>query len=384
MSQLPTFQNAGRPLDRRTLLQAGAAASAAVMLPAVLRGQDSPPPGKKLSILILGGTGFLGPAIVRAAQARGHSLTLFNRGKTRTELFPDVPRLVGDRDPDKAEGLKALAEGKWDVCFDDCGYYPRMVSASAELLKERVGHYVYVSSISAYAKNEKEGADESEPVATMEDPTVESMGEGYANYGPLKALCEQASEHAFPGRCAVIRPGYIVGPEDPTDRYTYWPVRATRGGEMLAPGAASDPIQVIDVRDLGEWMVRVAEQKTVGVFNACGPAKKLSMGEVIEACRAAAAPESASLKPVWVDHEFLAKQPGVDLPIWAPYAGESRGFHTWSNARAVKAGLTFRSIAVTTKDTLTWHLSRPAERQAKLRAGLSAEKEAELLKLFRA
>jgi len=193
MSQLPTFQNAGRPLDRRTLLQAGAAASAAVMLPAVLRGQDSPPPGKKLSILILGGTGFLGPAIVRAAQARGHSLTLFNRGKTRTELFPDVPRLVGDRDPDKAEGLKALAEGKWDVCFDDCGYYPRMVSASAELLKERVGHYVYVSSISAYAKNEKEGADESEPVATMEDPTVESMGEGYANYGPLEALCEQAA-----------------------------------------------------------------------------------------------------------------------------------------------------------------------------------------------
>lgn len=365
-------------IERRTLLQLAAAGSAVALLPNALRAQSASP--KPLRILILGGTGFLGPAIVRAAQARGHSLTLFNRGKTRTALFPDVPRLVGDRDPKKDQGIQALEKGEWDVCFDDCGYYPRMVSASADLLKDRVGHYVFVSSISAYAKNEKEGGDENEPLGTMADPTVEVMGAGYENYGPLKVLCEQASMRAFPGRCTVIRPGYIVGPEDPTDRFTYWPVRAARGGEMLAPGAASDPLQVIDVRDLGEWMVRVAENKSFGTFNACGPAKRLTMGETLAACVAAG---KAETKLVWVPTEFLGKQEGLDLPIWAPYAGESRGFHTWSNAAAIKAGLTFRDIQTIAKDTLAWFQGLPAERQAKLRAGLSAEREAEVLTAFR-
>jgi 2'-hydroxyisoflavone reductase len=358
---------------------AGAATTAFAALPRSLRAQASLGDPKQLRILILGGTGFLGPAIVRAAQARGHALTLFNRGRTRTDLFPDVPRLVGNRDPDKDDGLKALEQGEWDVCFDDNGYYPRIVSASAELLKGRVGHYVYVSSISAYAKNEKEGADESEPVGTMEDPTVESMGEGYVNYGPLKALCELASEQSFPKRCTVVRPGYIVGPEDPTDRFTYWPVRAERGGEMLAPGAPSDPIQVIDARDLGEWMVHLAEHKTYGVYNSCGPAKRMTMGEMLAACKAASTNDT---KLSWVDAEFLAKQEGIDLPIWAAYAGDSRGFHTWSNAAAVKAGLNFRPIAVTAKDTLAWFHTQSTERQAKLKAGISAEVEADLLRKF--
>ena len=366
--------------DRRAFLKVSAASSALAMLPALVRAQEKTAKPKKLRILILGGTGFLGPALVRAAQARGHELTLFNRDKTNKDSFPDVPRLKGNRDPKLDEGLKALETGEWDVCFDDCGYVPRIVTASATLLTKRVGHYVYVSSISAYANTEKEGLDESGPVGTMADTTVEDMGKDYANYGPLKALCEQAAERAFPGRCTNIRPGYIVGPEDRTDRFTYWPVRAERGGDMLAPGSPSDPVQIIDVRDLGEWMVRVAEAKTYGVFNACGPAKKLSWGEMLGACKAASTNDT---KLVWVDAAFLAKQEGLDLTIWSAYEGKSKGDHSVSNAAAVKASLTFRPIAVTAKDTLTWFHTLPDERRAKVRAGLSAEKEAEVLKAFR-
>ncbi|MEO6710666.1 MAG: NAD-dependent epimerase/dehydratase family protein [Planctomycetota bacterium] len=363
--------------DRRSFLLVSAATSAVALLPAMLRAQEKAASPKKLRILILGGTGFLGPAIVRAAQARGHELTLFNRDKTNKDMFPDVARLKGNRDPKKDEGLKALEKGEWDVCFDDCGYVPRIVDASASLLKGRVGHYVFVSSISAFAGMEKEGLDENAPLGTMADPTVEDMGKDYANYGPLKALCEQAAEKVFPGRCTNIRPGYIVGPEDRSDRFTYWPVRAQRGGAMLAPGAPSDPVQVIDVRDLGEWMVRVAENKTYGVFNACGPAKKLSWGELLEACKAASANDT---KLVWVDAAFLMKQEGLDLNIWSPYEGKSKGDHSVSNAAAVKAGLTFRPIAATAKDTLAWFNSLPAERRSRLRVGITAEEAAQLAK----
>lgn len=367
-------------IDRRSFLKFSAATSAVALMTsgcAIEKGT----PAKRLRILILGGTGFLGPAIVRAAQARGHEVTLFNRDKTNKTLFPDVARLKGNRDPKLDEGLKALETGTWDVCFDDCGYVPRIVAASASMLAPRVGHYVYVSSISAYASTEKEGVDESAPLGTMPDPSVEDMGKDYANYGPLKALCEQAAERAFPGRCTNVRPGYIVGPEDRTDRFTYWPVRAERGGDMLAPGMPSDPVQIIDVRDLGEWMVRVAESKTVGAFNACGPTTRLGWGEMLAACKAASTNDT---KLVWVDAAFLAKQEGIDMTIWSPYEGKTKGDHMVSNAAAVRAGLTFRPIAVTAKDTLAWFHTLPDERRAKLKAGLSAEKEAEILKAFRA
>ena len=341
---------------------------------------DVKKPGAGLKLLVLGGTGFLGPAIVEAARARGHTLTLFNRGKTHPGLFTDIEQLHGDRDPDKGEGIKPLAGRKWDAVFDDCGYYPRMVKASAELLAPRVEHYIYISSISAYAKNDVEGGDETAAVATMDDPTIEKMGDNSQYYGPLKALCEHAAEKAMPGRVANVRPGYIVGPGDPTDRFTYWPVRLERGGDVLVPGSASDPIQVIDVRDLAEWLVLVAEKKTTGVFNACGPEKRLNWGETIDACKTASATKGVKLH--WVGFEKLEKLPEqgqVDFPIWAPYSGDSKGSHTWSNARAVKAGLTFRPIATIAKDTLAWWKSLPEERRAKLRAGPAPEREAELL-----
>ena len=370
-----------RPFDRRSFLQASAAASALFALPGSLAAQDKSAAPKKLRMLVLGGTGFLGPAIVRAAMARGHSLTLFNRGKTRTDLFPDVPRLLGDRDPKKGEGLKALEQGEWDVCFDDNGYYPRMVEASAKLLAPRVGHYVYVSSISAYASLEAEGVDEKAPVAKLEDPTVETMGPDFSNYGGLKALCEDASRAAYPDRSTVIRPGYIVGPEDRSDRFTYWPLRVERGGEMLAPGNPTDPIQVIDVRDLGEWMVRLAENRTFGVFNACGPAKRLGMGEMLEACKAAA---KSDAKFVWVPASFLAEHPGLQLPIWSPYEGKSKGDHCVSNAAAVAAGLKFRPILDTARDTLEWFHAQPDAVRSRLEKSLESKAESEVLEAFRA
>jgi 2'-hydroxyisoflavone reductase len=336
------------------------------------------PPKKKLTILILGGTGFLGPAIVTAARERGHTLTLFNRGKTNPGLFTDIEQLHGDRDPKKGEGITALANRKWDVVFDDCGYYPRMVAASAEMLAPNVKHYVYISSISAYKHNDIENMDESGEVATMPDPTLESMGKEYEFYGSLKALCEAAAEKAMPGRVANVRPGYIVGPGDPTDRFTYWPARFDKGGDVLVPGNRTDPVQVIDVRDLAEWLVHVAETDTTGVFNACGPEKKLEWGRTIDACVASS---SKPAKPRWASTEVLRKFEVGEMPIWAPYEGESKGSHMVGNAKAVQNGMRFRSIDTTVKDTLAWFKGLPAERQAKLfERNLSAEKEAEVIK----
>jgi 2'-hydroxyisoflavone reductase len=343
-------------------------------------GKDDPP-ARSLNVLILGGTGFIGPEQVDALRARGHTVTLFNRGRRNPELFPDVEKLRGDRDPNKDQGLTALQGRKWDVVFDNSGYYPRMVKASAELLAPNCGQYVFVSSISVYADNSTENADETAAVGTMPDPTLESMGPNFEYYGPLKALCEQAVEAAFPGRATIVRPGYIVGPNDPTDRFTYWPVRVAKGGEMLAPGAPSDPVQVIDARDLGEWMTRIAENGTTGVFNACGPKERTSMEAMLEACKKGSGADTTF---TWVPTEFLQAQGGADgLPIWIPYSGDTKGFHTWSNARAVAAGLTFRPLEETASDTLAWWNALPEDRRNRENGWLKPEKEAELLEAWK-
>ena len=361
--------------SRRQFLQVSAAATATALLARGSRAAS----GEKLKLLILGGTGFIGPALVELAQKAGHTVTLFNRGKTRPGLFPDVEKLQGDRDPKKGEGIKALEGRKWDVVFDDCGYFPRHVKASAELMAPNIGHYVYVSSISCYAEaaNKVEGGNEDAELAKLADPTVETMGEGYANYGGLKVLCEQAAQAALPGKCTIVRPGYIVGPDDPTGRFTYWPVRIDKGGDVLVPGGKDDPLQVIDVRDLSAFMLLLGEKGTKGgIFNACGPEKRMSWGSVIEACQKAAA-KPANLH--WASLEELKKVEGLEFPIWAPYAGDSRGFHTWSNERAVKAGMRFRPIETIAKDTLAWWKTVADDDKRKRLGGPSAEKEAEAL-----
>jgi len=328
-------------------------------------------------ILILGGTGFLGPATIEIAQARGHQVTMFNRGKTRPNLFPGVEKLHGDRDPKKGEGLKALEAGNWDAVIDNSGYYPRLVGASAALLAPRAKQYLYISSISAYKEPNPENGTEDAPLATLADPTVEDMGKEYANYGGLKALCEQVAQKAMPGRTAVIRPGYIVGPDDPSGRFAYWPVRFDKGGEVAVPGAPGDPVEIIDVRDLAAWLIHLVEEGTTGVFNACGPEKRLAWGSLVEAFQKVGNP---SAKPIWIPTEFMAKQEGIEFPIWAPYVGETRGFHTWRNDRAVKAGLRFRPALDTAKDTLAWYKTQEKlEKGRNKLAGPSADQEAKLI-----
>jgi 2'-hydroxyisoflavone reductase len=350
--------------SRRRFLS-GTLAAAAAMTFNPKRAAAAPRPKK---ILILGGTGFLGPALVAAARAHGHTLTLFNRGKTNPGRFTDLEQLHGDRDGH----LESLAGRKWDVVIDDSGYVPRLVKDSATLLAPNVGHYVFVSTISVYADLGKP-VDESSPVAILKEPTEKISG---GSYGALKALCEQAASAALPGRVTVVRPGLIVGPDDPTDRFTYWPVRLARGGEVLAPGQPSDPVAYIDVRDLANWMIfHVVEKRLFGTFNALGPATTLGVGALLDGCKKGVG-SNATL--TWVDAGFLDKQgvqPWADMPVWIPPVADGKYSGLISRTRAVKAGLTFRPVADTARDTLAYFAALPTERRAKLRAGLAADKE---------
>jgi 2'-hydroxyisoflavone reductase len=322
--------------------------------------------------------------MVSYAVARGHQLTLFNRGKTNTDLFPELERLVGDRNDDISSIAAEVAKGRrWDVVIDNTASIPRWVEESAGLLKGSAGLYLYTSSISAYADSATPGADETAPLGTISAEEVAKVktnrditGE---NYGPLKALCEKAAQEAFPERCIVVRPGLIVGPGDSSDRFTYWPVRIHRGGEVLAPGNPTDPVQFIDCRDLGEWYVRLVEDGAVGVYNGVGPASPMSIAEMLYGIRATTAGEVSF---TWVDADFL-KQHQVEewqeVTVWVPPVGEYAGFSSSSIARAKAAGLTFRPLATTAVDTLAYWSSLPDERRAQPRAGLAPEKERAVL-----
>ncbi len=333
---------------------------------------------KPLRILILGGTGFTGPYQVRYALSRGHKVTTFNRGKTHPgELPKEVEQLIGDRNGQ----LDALKGRKWDVAIDNPTTLPAWVRDAAEMLKGNVEGYVFISTISVYADTSK-GADEMAPLAKYEgaDPykeTLEAMkASGYKTYGPLKALSEKEAEKWFPGKTLIIRPGLIVGPRDETDRFTYWPVRIERGGEVLAPGIPTDPVQFIDARDLAEWTIRMVENRETGIYNATGPAKPLAIGEMLDQIKGAF---NSDAKFTWVPADFLEKEKveaWSDMPVWT---GEESGMARTNINRALGKGLTFRPLAETARDTLAWFKSQPQDRQSKLRAGLTPEREAEVL-----
>jgi 2'-hydroxyisoflavone reductase len=327
---------------------------------------------KPMTLLILGGTAFLGPQIVEAARARGHVLTLFNRGKTNPGLFPDIEKLHGDRDGD----LKSLEGRKWDAVVDTSGYVPRIVTMSASLLAPNVKQYVFISTISVFGESLKPGAAEDGPLATMPDESSEDV---MKYYGALKALSEKAAIKAMSGRACVVRPGLIVGPGDTTDRFTYWPVRIAKGGEVLAPGDGSDPVQYVDVRDLAEFIVLGVERNLTGTYNATGPASKLTMKKMLEGIKKGTGGDASF---TWVSTEFLEANkiaPWRDLPVWIPSQDGEVGFTQISCAKAIKAGLAFRPVAATAKDTLAWYKSLPEDRRGKLGAGISADKEKELL-----
>lgn len=400
-------------LRRRVFLQSALAAGAGLALGSRSFGgmQDTKPDtktdtkgsgkaGTPLKILILGGTGFLGPACMEAALARGHTLTLFNRGRLETirkdsgraGVVPEgVEVLYGNRDPEKfaedwkddarqnpkglekrsdnPKGLTQLEGRTWDAVIDTSAYFPRIAKASAELLAPNVKQYVFVSTLSVYADTSKP-ITEATPTATLANPTTEDFGAQFENYGPGKAACEEAIEKAMPGRTTNVRPGFIVGPRDSSNRFLFYPLRVRRGGEMVLPGSPEDPIQIIDVRDLGAWIVRTIEDKTVGVFNATGPEETLTMKAMVEGCRKGA---GSSTTFAWETEAALsALGNGADgtplyhegsFPLYVPPAGEGAGFHKCDCTKAIAKGLTFRSVEETAKTTLAWYDSIPAEVQ---------------------
>lgn len=354
--------------NRRELLQAGAGMVASSVL-----GRAVGAEAEAKSLLILGGTGFIGPHLTDAALARGWRVTHFNRGKRDPDGVPGVETLIGDR---KGQ-LDSLRGRKWDAVIDDTGYIPKFCKMSADLLGPNVGHAVFVSSISAYA-DFLQPRDESAPTGILKDPLVEQVTN--ETYGPMKAACERATLEAFSGRSCVVRPGYIVGPKDGNDRFPFWPVRYARGGEMLVPGTPDDPIQIIDARDLAAWMLSLVEARATGIYNAVSPARMFAMRDLMDACKRTV-PE-AQTRLTWVPEEFLTQHWTKDemgVPPWAPMKGDEPGFSLTPGERAKQTGLRIRPIYESMRDTFEWYQTTSSERRQKLRAGIDPQKETETL-----
>jgi 2'-hydroxyisoflavone reductase len=394
------------PTNRRNFLKASAVAAGALgleSLPGLASASEEPLPaaGRRveraktpLNILILGGTGFTGPEQVEYATARGHKITLLNRNMRRPDFFKGrVEQLVGDLNAD-VSALKGL---KFDVVIDNPTTAPAWVRNAAQYLKGNTKHYIFISTISAYANDKTAWADETDPTHPLPeglDPyTLDRQVIG-PNYGPLKAYSEREVEKQYPGINTIIRPGLIVGPLDSSDRFTYWPYRIDKGGEVLAPGDGNDPVQIIDSRDLAEWTIRVAENNTLGVFNATGPVAPMTMSEMLYGIKAVT---TAGAQFVWVPAAFLTEQRvrawvsgtnGQSMPVWVPDRPNNVAFSRRTIKKALAAGLTFRPLAVTAKETLDWNKTRPAAElevlsQGKL-AGIAAQREAEVIAAWKA
>jgi 2'-hydroxyisoflavone reductase len=328
-----------------------------------------------LNILILGGTGFIGPHLVQYAMDRGHRITLFNRGRTNTHLFPDAEKLVGDRNDD----LSALEGRTWDVVIDNSGYTPQQVELSVGLLKEACDQYLFTSTRSVYTDYTSDVMDEDAPVGPTHLPESEWDG-----YGPNKVLSERIVQDAFGARTLIARPPVIVGPGDRSDRFTYWVDRIDDGGDILVQGMPTDPIQFVDVRDLSEFYIHLVENSIAGIFNTEGPGSPLNTAGLIHGIKAVTSTPSTF---TWVDWDFLidaGETPQGSLPFWQPPRGRYLNYGYMDNSRAIANGMTFRPLAVIAKDTLDWHRSRPPEQQETLRVGISRQREAELLRQWRA
>jgi 2'-hydroxyisoflavone reductase len=345
------------------------AASLATTLPAFAK-------AKALKVLILGGTGFIGPHFIQALTEGGHTVTLFNRGKRDPEVKPGIEQLLGDRNGQ----IETLKGRDWDVVIDNSGYTPKQVRATGELLNGHIKQYLFISSVAVYADFKKAGIDEDYPLKVLDDPTTDVVTGD--TYGGLKVLAEKVVEELYGKNATLIRPSYIAGPGDHTDRFTYWPFRVSQGGEMLAPGAPGDPFQYIDVRDLANFVRLCVEKRVSGKYNLCNASGSVTIGSLLDASKKVT---GADTKFVWASPEFLEKNEiigekakGNFVPIWQSGAGEDAGICLASNVRAVKKGLKCRGVEETIKDTLAWQKTRPEDKQ-KLKAGLTPEMEAELL-----
>ena len=370
-------------MKRRELLSGAVGTAAILGFSAQLSASEKMAQPSSLNILILGGTGFIGPPMVSYAVERGHNVSIFTRGRSALDI-DGVEQLVGDRNDD----LSALEGRKWDVVFDNNTYDYKWVSLSTEALKDNVGRYVFISSVSAYAGEHLgfENVDKpyTGPRISIDSPLAAIPDDfefgDELEYGQMKVMSEKIVREAFPDNHTIVRPGFIVGPGDPTDRFTYWPLRIERGGEVLVPGDGNDEVQVIDVRDLMEFTVRLAENGTNGIFNGVGPASPLSMAGMVYGIRSVT---NSNVSFTWVPIPFLREKevtPYFDMPIWIP--GDPLG--GVDNSHAQEAGLTFRSLAKTVSDTLAWHRTRPAENQEKPATGIDPEKEKAVLAAWHA
>ncbi len=344
-----------------------------------------------LRILILGGTGFIGPHQVQYALDRGHTVTLFNRGQTNPKLFPKVEKLIGDRNA--PDGYKALKGRTWDVVIDNPTQIPRWVREAGAALAGSTSRYVFVSTLSAFRNRKEIGITEDGPLNDPAPADAVPAGAAFqtaypgapvATYGQLKVRCENDARAAFGDKALIVRPGLIVGPGDLTDRFSYWPVRIEQGGEVLAPGSPQDYVGFIDARDLTEWMIRLCEQGARGTYNAVGPAHGMTIAEMLYGIKAVT---NGGARFTWVDTDFVLERklrPYADLPVWMPNRGDSAGWARMNISKALGAGLTFRPLADTARATLAYYHSQPAERQAALRSGLSPEKERDALAAWHA
>jgi 2'-hydroxyisoflavone reductase len=359
-------------ITRRTLIKAGAGTALALAggrLVAEAQGERT--------LLVLGGTGFIGPHVTGIALSRGWKVTHFNRGKRDADGVEGVETLLGDR---KGQ-LDSLKGRRWDAVIDNTGYIPKYCRMSADLLAPNTGYCLYISSISAYAGFARPN-DVGSPTGVLENKDQEEITND--TYGPMKALCEQYVRDAYGRRCSIVRPGYIVGPLDPTDRFTYWPVRYARGGEMAAPGTPADPIQFVDVRDLAAFMMGLVERRVVGDFNAVTPPGAYTMGSLMDASRKVT---GAATQLTWIDEDFLAanlKPEEMNFAPWGPMRGAEAGASLTGMQASAAQGLEARPLEETVRDTLAWHATRPAERQAALRSGFTADNEAAILAAWRA
>ena len=363
-------------------LHAGTSAGTAGDRAGARHREPSQTAARRIRLLILGGTGFIGPHQVRYALERGHEVTIFNRGRS-SGMFEGVEEVIGDR---AANDYAALRGRTWDAVIDNsasASTAPQWVREASAVLRDSAAQYIFISTRSVYRDLSMVPATVDAPLLTPETTRNWSEGRPYP-YGLAKALAEGEARTAWGDRTTIVRPGLIVGPGDQTDRFTYWPARIDRGGEVLAPGSGEDRVQVIDVRDLCDWCVRLAEDRTFGTFMGIGPANGRSMAEMLYGI---AAVTSRPLTWTWVPFEFLQQhnvRPYAEMPVWRPATPGYEGFARFDLSREVAAGLTFRTLADTATATLEHHYSRPADRQAQLRAGLTAEREAEVLRAWKA
>ncbi|PAD65986.1 NAD-dependent dehydratase [Bacillus sp. 7586-K] len=336
-----------------------------------------------MKVLIIGGTRFLGKALVAEALKKGHEVTLFNRG-TNKEIFPEVEHLIGDRDGD----LSLLKNRKWDVAIDTCGFAPHQIKKAAAVLGDNIEYYTYISSISVYKDWIPHNITEDYLLQSMPKDKLKAVEEGsispYEYYGALKVLCEAEAEKHWPGRVLHIRAGQLVGPFDYTDRLPYWVQRVAQGRKIMVPGSPNRLVQLIDIKDLATWVFNMAETRKAGTFNVTGPDYELTMAELLNTCKAVTNSDAVF---VWAEEQFVLEhkiQPWTEMPLWIPehypLEGEKepwKGSFRISIEKAVAAGLSFRPLEETIHDVYQWEKDR---QDTERRAGISRDKEQELLK----